>query len=352
MTCTDTFTLYYLFYTIIAFISFKYENALHPFLLLDIIVKNSTTADVVKAVVYPAKQLSAAALLGVFVIYIFAMITFKNFASDFRYDGGDDVYGKPGFDDFMSQEDAEHLNEDCRTLWGCFKVSLNYGMRLSGGTGDIMQHTLEGKRLLLDLFYFLVVLVVLLNVIFGIIIDTFSELRQEKMDKLKDKIGFCFICGIPSSTFEQASSEPAPFKRHIKNDHYMWNYLNFIIFVWEQDKDDDDGLELYVRKLLEKEEITWFPVGSALCLSATDTKEESTAEHIDRVSSGLRVAVDDANEKQLKTIGEVNVSLNGTVQKIHEMLVKAENEKKPVKSEGQRADEGAAALIKDSKRNR
>ena len=93
-------------------------------------------------------------------------------------------------------------------------------------------------------------------------------------------------------------------------------------------------------------------MGSALCLSATDTKEESTAEHIDRVSSGLRVAVDDANEKQLKTIGEVNVSLNGTVQKIHEMLVKAENEKKPVKSEGQRADEGAAALIKDSKRNR
>merc|ERR1712072_1210459 len=99
------------------------------------------------------------------------MITFKNFASDFRYDGYLD-------DDGATLNDVKFLNEDCRTLWGCFKVSANYGMRLSGGTGDIMTHTLEGTRLLLDLLYFLVVLVVLLNVIFGIIIDTFSELRQ------------------------------------------------------------------------------------------------------------------------------------------------------------------------------
>ena len=91
-TCTDVMTLYYFFYTIVAFISWQLESAVHPFLLLDIIVKNSTTADVVKAVVYPIKQLAAAALLGVFVIYIFAMITFKNFASDFRYDGGDDAF--------------------------------------------------------------------------------------------------------------------------------------------------------------------------------------------------------------------------------------------------------------------
>ena len=36
----------------------------------------------------------------------------------------------------------------------------------------------------------------------------------------------------------------AGFRRHIREDHHMWDYLRFIIYVWEQDQDDDDGLEL------------------------------------------------------------------------------------------------------------
>merc|ERR1712216_94234 len=223
-------------------------------------------------------------------------------------------------------------------------------MRLSGGTGDIMTHTLEGNRLILDLLYFLIVLVVLLNVIFGIIIDTFSELRQIKIEKKKDREGFCFICGIPAQTFEQASSEPGPFKRHIKNDHYMWSYLSFILFIWEQDKDDDDGLELYVRKLLEKEEITWFPVGQALCLSTNDKEEETASEHLDRVSVDLQGVLDEASDEQLKTIGEVNVGLSHTVAKIHELLVKADADRNPSKSDDQVAEDGAAALVRNSRK--
>ena len=321
LTSTDTMTLYYFFYTIVAFISYRYDSAVHPFLLLDIIVKNSTTADVVKAVVLPAKQLAAAALLGVFVIYIFAMITFKNFASDFRYDGGDDAFGKPGFDDFMPQSGAESLNEDCRTLFGCFKVSLDYGMRLSGGTGDIMTHTLEGNRLITDLLYFLVVLVVLLNVIFGIIIDTFSELRQQKLEKLRDKMGFCFICGIPAQTFEQHSSEPGAFKRHIKEEHFMWSYLNFILFIWEQDKDDDDGLEFYVRQLLGMGDITWFPLGQALRLKGTEKEEESTAEHLDRIRSQFENAVLADKKRKVNAVSEVNQNIGTMLNEIHRAAV-------------------------------
>merc|ERR1712196_179591 len=112
-----------------------------------------------------------------------------------------------------------------------------------------------GPRLILDLLYFLIVLVVLLNI----------------------------ICGIDGIAFDQASSEPgSAFKRHIKNDHYMWNYLSFIIFIWEQDRDDDDGLELYVRKMLEKGETVWFPAGRALCLQTEDDHEETVADHIEK----------------------------------------------------------------------
>ena len=62
-----------------------------------------------------------------------------------------------------------------------------YGLRLSGGIGDIMKHTWS-TRLWIDFLYFLLVLIVLLNVIFGIIIDTFSDLRSQKMERLRKTV--------------------------------------------------------------------------------------------------------------------------------------------------------------------
>ena len=38
-------------------------------------------------------------------------------------------------------------------------------------------------------------------------------------------------------------------------------------FIWEQDKDDDDGLEYYVRHCIEDGDLTWFPKNKAIRLS-------------------------------------------------------------------------------------
>ena len=86
-------------------------------------------------------------------------------------------------------------------------------------------------------------LVVFINIIFGIVIDTFSSLRALKMAKQENTINTCFICSIGRQTFDRADDQPDGYKRHIRNDHNMWAYLSFIFFLWEQDKDDDDGLE-------------------------------------------------------------------------------------------------------------
>lgn len=48
----------------------------------------------------------------------------------------------------------------------------------------------------------------------------------------------------------------------------MWNYLYFIFYIWGQDKDDDDGLELYVRKLVDDIDVSWFPSGRAITLDS------------------------------------------------------------------------------------
>merc|ERR1711998_787146 len=116
-----------------------------------------------------------------------------------------------------------------------------------GGMMDPLgNYDLSTGRMTMDLMYFVVVLVILLNVVFGIILDTFSELRTEKNDRMQDTLEVCFICGIEKETFDKSSNDHQGFRRHIKEDHYMWNYLKFVIFIWEQDKDDDDvGLKMH-----------------------------------------------------------------------------------------------------------
>jgi len=150
---------------------------------------------------------------------------------------------------------------------------MSYGVRLPGGIGDQMTHTL-GERYLIDLMFFLVVLIVLLNVIFGIIIDTFGDLRAKKLERQHDTTEKCFMCGIDKQVFDRASKVPNGFKIHIRLDHNMWNYLYFIFYIWEQDKDDDDGLEQYVRRSVAMNDIGWFPMNKAMRLDLAKSVEE------------------------------------------------------------------------------
>ncbi|KAJ1445676.1 hypothetical protein M885DRAFT_415102, partial [Pelagophyceae sp. CCMP2097] len=194
---TDGLTLYYLFYTIVAGLAYNYKVC-SSFLLLDIVVKSPTSADVLNAVIYPRKQLAATLLLAFFVVYIFSIILFQSYSDQLSYDDHDDDTVFP---------------EDCRSLRRCLVVTLMYGFRLSGGIGDIFSHTWD-TRLFIDFAYFMIVLLVLMNVIFGIIIDTFGELRSKKQERLKNTLENCFVCGLEGTTFDRAAAEPGGFRRH------------------------------------------------------------------------------------------------------------------------------------------
>ena len=54
----------------------------------------------------------------------------------------------------------------------------------------------------------------------------------------------------------------------------MWNYAYFVINLEEQDKDDDDGIELYVRHCISREDVEWFPKNKAMCLMVEGAKTE------------------------------------------------------------------------------
>ena len=255
-TLTDRMTIYYAGYLAISILGLLSCHYFLPLLLLDVIVKNSTTQDVLNAVLFPIKALAMTLMLGIFVMYIYSYYIFLYF--------DEDTVGSPS---------------DCHTLFSCFKLVFVYGIRSGGGIGDNLSHTI-GIRLLVDLSFYFCVTIALLNIIFGIIIDTFGELRDNKNERLDDTYNICFICGIDKQTFDRASERGDGFEQHIKNDHHMWNYMYYIIFLWEQDKDDDDGLEQYIRRNIEVSDITWFPIGKAIKLDQSKSQSEVLREEM------------------------------------------------------------------------
>ena len=258
-TATDPMTLYYIWYLLFACLGAFLHDMYITFLLLDLIVKNPTTADILLSVVNPHKSLIVAFIMGAFVIYIYTFFIF--IYMPYRIIADDDM--TPGGMDGL----------DCITLWGCYKYVFAYGFRAGGGVGEVMFGEV-GDAVWLHLTFFLVVTVAMLNIIFGIIIDTFSGLRSEKNERAFDTTETCFVCSLGRQVFDRAANSPDGFKNHIRDDHHMWNYLYFIFFLWEQDKDDDDGLEYYVRHKIIKNEITWFPMSNAMCLDMGATDHE------------------------------------------------------------------------------
>ena len=57
------------------------------------------------------------------------------------------------------------------------------------------QEPLFVARVIYDLLFFFIVIIIVLNLIFGVIIDTFADLRSEKQQKDEILRNSCFICG-------------------------------------------------------------------------------------------------------------------------------------------------------------
>jgi hypothetical protein len=217
----------------------------------------------------------------------------------------------------------------CETLFGCYKVALGYGLRLGDGVGDVLNPTVF-NRWALDVSYFFVVNVGMLNLVAGVIITTFGQLREHQARIKADTEGVCFICGIERQIFDRASTEPEGFKTHVKVDHNMWNYLYFIFMLWEQDKDDDDGLEQYVRRAIEANEITWFPLNKAIRLDQAASAEEALLNNLKRNIFKSEHGVATALDKFQTNINIVLEQLNQALKSDH-IQDRAESSRAPTR---------------------
>ena len=107
------------------------------------------------------------------LVYIYTSMTFF-YIQDGMYDYGINAY------------DSDIVGENnCLTMFQCFVTELDKGMRNGGGVGDITEpvhYNDEMEKYLIklchDATFQIIINIICLNIIFGIIVNTFAEMRD------------------------------------------------------------------------------------------------------------------------------------------------------------------------------
>ena len=105
------------------------------------------------------------------------------------------------------------------------------------------ENPIPTNAIVFNFIYVVLVNMVISAVISGIIIDSFSETRQEVTEKDDDTRNRCFICNIDRENFER---EGIDFDTHIRRYHNMWHYVWIIMTLEEMDHDEFSGQHDYI----------------------------------------------------------------------------------------------------------
>jgi inositol 1,4,5-triphosphate receptor type 3 len=213
-----------------------------PFLLLSIVDLNVTLKNVILSIKLRHKEFTRAMFLAFIFMYSMSNLAFFFFNSDYieELDYYDDNY--------------------CKSLKFCVFNAIDNGLRARGGIGDSgkrisfmknKNHYIE--RLILDDIFFLLVVIILIDLVFGIIIGEFDALRGEEQKHETDRLYHCFICHVNKNTLEKNRQN---FYVHVNKIHNMWNYVSYMILVKLSNLHDLNSINSYVRNKIENKDIS------------------------------------------------------------------------------------------------
>ena len=101
---------------------------------------------------------------------------------------------------------------------------------------------------------------------------SFAQLREAESKAQEEMTSKCFICSIERTEFDRKGRG---FEYHIKNDHYMWNYLYFIVKIMQTEPEYYTSMELYVSEKVAQSDISWYPLHQAVVL---DSKKDQQSD--------------------------------------------------------------------------
>ena len=200
-------------------------------------------------------QLISILVFTYLIVYVFSSIAFLY------------LYESMSFSDVLKIDDKESstfLEKEnfCESSLHCYLSHISYGIRSGGGIGDVLPKISFNDeknyigRTFYDIFFHICVVWIMGNIFFGIIVDTFADLRDKNSIRENDIKNVCYICHVDRDT---CITRNIDFNYHVAHDHYVWNYVYFITYLHLNDPSYFKRLESQVwLKLLDKD-TSWFP---------------------------------------------------------------------------------------------
>jgi len=212
--CFRAITIYSIFYTALSFVGIFYPEffVCHT---MDALIFFPVINELLTMVFRKNwKILFQTVFLAIIFIYVYSMLSFFVFRTDFP-------------------------DSDCSSFLECFVFVLSNGYRYSGGIGTAMDTVPYGPtahfigRVAFDITYFFIVVVIFTAIVSGMIIDAFGAIRDRRAQSKEQLNSKCFVCSIDEATFERHGNG---FSKHIHEEHYMWMYLFFAVYLREKKK--------------------------------------------------------------------------------------------------------------------
>jgi len=257
---TDVWWTYHLLFVIFSALG-VWQTPFFAYHMLDLVLRNHQVQYVIKAVTTNGKSVLLIASLGICVVYFFSAFGF--FFLRFLYD----------------DSSAGYLY--CDTWFHCLLTTFWWGVSQGGGIGDLSGIPLYNNNrywgyIFFSFLYFAIVNILFLNMVFGIILNTFGQLRDAQDDIDEDISTLCTICSISADIFQKTS--PYGFEHHLNEEHPLWNYLYYLIYLSKKDKDEYTAAEEFVWNCKDEGETNFFPINRAISVKDQEEKEEEEEE--------------------------------------------------------------------------
>ncbi|EAR98945.2 MIR domain protein (macronuclear) [Tetrahymena thermophila SB210] len=273
--------MYYIAYGVLAVLGTFYHPLFFTFHLTEILIRYPTLKNVIKSVYIPRKSFYLTFILFVIFIYSFTVLAYNFFYTDYQ--------------------------GNCDRMEVCFFLNFDWTFKANGAVGGYLTQKEPGNgkqnqqytvgRLLFDNLQNYILVVILVEIVAGLIVEAFEDLREKEQEKNRDISDKCFICDNQKTEFNRKQDNNGGFQEHIKLNHHMWNYVNFIAYLRTKDPTDLSGIESYVMSKLEMNDVTWFPINKARELSYNNEDDEEQEQDLIRnMNNSLLSSVENLQE--------------------------------------------------------
>eukprot|EP00937_MAST-01D_sp_MAST-1D-sp2_P000949 g949.t1 len=264
-------TWFYLLYLVICVLAMAVSPFFFSLQLFEIVAMSQTLGNVILAITDSSKQLLMTTMLGLVMLYTLGCYGFFFLP---RYMRAVVDYGNA----YVFENRA-----NVTSVQDAFMHMVYHAIVVGSGsltTNDVQLD--EGdtlSRFAYDMCFFIVIVVILLNMIFGIIVDKFGELRDREATRLHVRTHVCFICGIEKHEFDSAGLRRGrfdAFARHVDAEHSVWSYFCLFVCLLSKRSVSYVGPEMFLRQCLDAHRLDWLPSGRALSLEAGASEGQDT----------------------------------------------------------------------------